>query len=45
MTIKLRLRATGFLHNQVVATSATATSSVYDPNPASNAASGGLSID
>jgi len=45
MTLNLRLRVTGFLHGQVVANDATATSSVYDPNPANNTASGALSID
>lgn len=45
MTIKLRLKVRGFLHGQVVANGATATSGVYDPNPANNAPSGGLSID
>jgi uncharacterized repeat protein (TIGR01451 family) len=45
MTIKLRLRVTGFIHGWVVGSHATATSSVYDPNPGNNAASGGLAID
>ena len=44
MTIKLRLKVMGFLHGQAVANGATATRSVYDPNPADNAASGGLEI-
>jgi uncharacterized repeat protein (TIGR01451 family) len=45
MTIKLRLRVTGFLHGWVVGSGATATSSVYDPNLDNNGASGGLAID
>jgi len=45
MTIKLGLKVTGFLHNQAVGCGATATSSVYDPDPANNAASGALRIN